>query len=65
MLLTGQLKVDSVEVYRMNPTINVTLVGKFLTKDQNNTNALIDFLNENGDITIDEIFDAFQQKMQK
>lgn len=65
LLLSGRLKVDSVELFRSAPTVNVTLIGKYLTANNNKTNALVDFLDEHGDMTIDDIFDAFQTKMQQ
>ncbi|WP_219914489.1 hypothetical protein [Thalassobacillus sp. CUG 92003] len=65
LLLTGKLKVDSVELYRGSPVVQVTLLGKFLTQEKNKSNALAEFLDENGDLTIDDIFEAFQQRLDK
>ena len=64
LLLLGKLKVDSVLLYRNSPTVTVTLVGAF-QKESKNNNKMADFLNENGDITIDEIFDGIQKRMNK
>ncbi|HEX6594379.1 MAG TPA: hypothetical protein VF095_07305 [Bacillota bacterium] len=65
LLLSGKLKVDSVELFRMSPVVNVTLIGKYVTRETDKTNASADFLEENGDLTLDEVFDAFQKRMQK
>lgn len=65
LLLTGKLKVDSVELFRMSPVVNVTLVGKYVTRETKKMNALANFLEENGDLTLDEVFDAIQTRMQK
>ncbi|WP_252503844.1 hypothetical protein [Sporosarcina sp. Marseille-Q4943] len=64
LLLLGKLKVDSVELYRNSPSVSVTLIGAF-QNDSKNNNKMADFLNENGDITIDEIFDGIQQRMNR
>ncbi|HLR80043.1 MAG TPA: hypothetical protein VK119_05625 [Bacillota bacterium] len=65
LLLTGKLKVDSVELFRMSPVVNVTLVEKYVTRETKKMNALANFLEENGDLTLDEVFDAIQTRMQK
>ena len=64
LLLLGKLKVDSVLLYRNSPTVTVTLIGSF-QNDSKNSNKMADFLNDNGDITIDEIFDGIQKRMNK
>src|SRR5699024_6355186 len=48
LLLTGKLEVDSVELFRMCPVVNVTLVGKYVTRETKKMNALANFLEENG-----------------
>jgi hypothetical protein len=65
LLLTGKLKVDSVEIFRGSPIISVTLLGKYLTCDKKKTNALLEFLEEHGDMTLDEVFEAFQKRIEK
>jgi len=62
LLLLGKLKVDSIQLYRNSPTVSVTLIGAFQNGSQKN-NKMADFLNENGDITIDEIFEGIQNRM--
>lgn len=64
LLLLGKLKVDSVQLYRNSPTVTVTVIGAFQNESKNN-NKMADFLNENGDITIDEIFEGIQKRMNK
>jgi uncharacterized protein (DUF1501 family) len=64
LLISGQLKVDSIELDRKGQVI-VSLFGKFKTKDNENerTDKLATFLSENGDMTLDEIFTAFKKRM--
>ena len=62
--IIAKLKVDSVLLYRNSPTVTVTLIGSF-QNDSKNSNKMADFLNDNGDITIDEIFDGIQKRMNK
>lgn len=63
LLLTGKLKVDSVEMFRGSPTVNVTLVGKYKTKDNKRVNNMVDFMDENGDITLNEVIEAMSHVM--
>lgn len=65
LLLSGRLKVDSVELFRGSSAINVTLIGKYLTNGKDKTNALTDFLEENGDMTLDEVFEGLYKRMEK
>jgi hypothetical protein len=65
LLLTGKLQVDSVELFRGSPVINVNLIGKYTNQNNNKSNPLSDFLDQNGDMTIDDIFDAFKNKVDK
>lgn len=58
LLLTGKLKVDSVEIFRDSPVVNVTLIGQYKTLSKN-TNKMVDFIDENGDMTLNEIVEAF------
>ncbi|GGH37910.1 hypothetical protein [Paenibacillus segetis] len=64
LLLTGKLKVDSVELFREASTV-ISLVGKFNTlSDLGNPNIdkMTKFLDDNGDMTLDEVFTAFKKK---
>ncbi|MDR7314439.1 hypothetical protein [Brevibacillus nitrificans] len=68
LLLTGKLRVDSVQLFRQ-ATMIVGLTGKYITLDDlnnNNNNSNVDsmvkFLNENGNGTVDEIFHALKKK---
>jgi len=67
LLLSGKLKVDAVTLFRNSPVIQVNLLGQFLANGNGNgndkSNALADFLQENGDMTLDDIVDAFQKRM--
>ncbi|WP_332628931.1 hypothetical protein [Halalkalibacter flavus] len=65
LLLSGKLKVDAVELYRASPVVSVTLLGEFLTPGNDKSNALADFLKENGDMTLDDVFEAFQQRIEE
>ncbi len=65
LLLSGKLKVDSVELFRGAPAVSVTLLGKYITPNKEKQNALADFLEENGDMTLDDVFEAMQRRMEK
>ncbi len=65
LLLTGKLKVDSVEVFRNSSAVNVTLVGKYITKESKKVNNMIHFMDENGDITLNEILEAMSSIMDR
>lgn len=65
LLLSGKIKVDAVQLFRDSPIITVTLIGKFQSNKKKKSNALSDFLDENGDLTIQEVFEAIQDKMKK
>lgn len=64
LLLSGRLKVDSVELFRGSSAINVTLIGKYLNGKEK-ANAMADFLEENGDMTLDEVFEGLYKRMEK
>lgn len=65
LLLTGKLKVDSVEMFRNSAVVNVTLIGKYKTNDNKRVNNMVDFMNENGDITLNEVVEAMSVMMNK
>jgi len=67
LLITGKLKVDVISVFRDSPVISVNLLGQFRTKPNGNdkSSALAQFLEENGDMTIDDIINAIQKRMSK
>jgi len=65
LLLLGKLKVDSVELYRNSPTVGVSLVGKYRSLEEDNKNELDEFLDRNGNITLDEVFDALSKRINK
>ncbi|MNI18548.1 hypothetical protein D3C76_1217700 [compost metagenome] len=65
LLLTGKLRVDAVQLFRQ-ATMIVSLTGKYKTlANMNNSNVsnMIKFLNDNGDMTLDEVIQAFKSKM--
>lgn len=65
LLLTGKLHVDSVTLYRQ-ATLLVGLTGKYKTLTQSsNVDNMVQFLNDNGNMTLDEVIQAFSQKGQK
>jgi hypothetical protein len=64
LLLTGKLKVDSIEIFREASTV-ISLVGKFNTLsalNNSNISKMTKFLDDNGDMTIDEVFAALKKK---
>jgi len=62
LLLSGRLKVDSVELFRSQPVVTVTLVGKYVTSNDDESYALVDFLDKHGDMAIDDIINALKIK---
>ncbi|QDS32771.1 hypothetical protein [Brevibacillus brevis] len=65
LLLTGKLRVDSVQLFRQ-ATMIVGLTGEFITLgDLNNKNVdnMLKFLNDNGSMTVDDIISALKKKM--
>ncbi|MGE6489545.1 hypothetical protein [Paenisporosarcina sp. NPDC076898] len=65
LLLLGKLKVESVQLFRNSPTVSVTLIGKYRNLKDDKTNQMADFLDKNGDMTLDEVFDALSKRMNK
>ena len=63
LLLLGKLKVESVQLYRNSPALSVTLIGEYKSLNKDKTNKMEDFLNQNGDITLDEVLDALTKRM--
>jgi|SRR5699024_5859285 len=63
LLLSGRLKFDSVQLFR-EASLIVSLVGAFNQINTGRVNQVVDFLDENGDLTIDEILQAFKRKVQ-
>lgn len=65
LLLLGKLKVESVQLFRNSPTITVTLLGKYRSTPDDKVNNMADFLEQNGDMTMDDVFDALNKRMNK
>lgn len=65
LLLTGKLKVDSVELFRDSPIVGVSLLGKFPSNKKKRRNPMVDFLLENGNLTFEDVFEAFQERMNR
>ncbi|MEF2968869.1 hypothetical protein V3851_24025 [Paenibacillus sp. M1] len=61
LLLTGKLKVDSVQLYT-DASLFVSLVGKFKTTGNDSVDKLVNFMNENGNMTLNDIMEALKKK---
>jgi hypothetical protein len=63
LLLTGKLKVDSVEIFR-EASFVVTLVGQYTSNDinQNNVEQMVQFLDNHGDLTFNDFINALKKK---
>lgn len=65
LLLTGKLRVDSVQMYR-DASLFVSLVGKYKSLSDLNSNSnvdkLVSFLDENSNLTLNEIMTALKKK---
>jgi hypothetical protein len=57
--------VESVQLFRNSPEISVTLLGKYRSTADDKVNNMADFLEQNGDMTIDDVFDALNKRMNK
>lgn len=64
LLLSGELIVDSVELDRRGGVV-VSLLGAFKTKDTQKVQDLTSFLENNKDMTLDEVFTAFKNQLKK
>ncbi|MED4586102.1 hypothetical protein [Brevibacillus choshinensis] len=65
LLLTGKLRVDAVQLFRQ-ATMIVSLTGKYITLgdlSNNNVDNMLKFLNDNGNMTVDEIIEGLKKKM--
>jgi hypothetical protein len=65
LLLLGKLKVESVQLFRNTPNIGVTLLGRYRSTDDDKANNMSAFLEQNGDMTIDDVFDALNKRINK
>jgi len=65
LLLLGKMKVDSVQLFRDRPVISVTLLGEFKSLNDKKVNEMTDFLEKNGDLTLDELFEGIKRRMNK
>jgi len=63
LLLLGKLQVESVELFRNSPIIGISLVGKYRSKEDEKVNHMANFLEENGEMTLEDIFDAYNNRM--
>lgn len=61
LLLTGRLKMDSVQLYT-DSSLFVSLVGKFKTLNNDTVDKLVNFMNENGNITLNDFMEALKKK---
>lgn len=65
LLVTGKLRVDSVQLFRQASMV-IGLTGKYKTianMNNSNVNKMVKFLNENGNMTLDEVIEAFNKKI--
>lgn len=65
LLLLGKLKVDSIQLFRDKPIISVELLGEFKDINDRKVNEMADFLEKNGDMTLDEVFEGIKKRMNK
>ncbi|MHA0855537.1 hypothetical protein [Paenibacillus sp. CMAA1364] len=62
LLITGKLRVDAVQLFRQ-ATMIVSLTGQYKTLQKMNNskvNNLIDFINNNGNLTLDELMQGIR-----
>lgn len=61
LLLTGKLRVNSVELFRDSPDVAVNLIGAYQTPDNEKVDNMVDFMNQNGDMTFNDMIEAFNK----
>lgn len=61
LLFTGKLKVDSIQL-NTDSTLLVNLAGKFKTLNNDNVDKLVSFMNDNGNITLNDFMEALKKK---
>ncbi|BCG60204.1 hypothetical protein [Paenibacillus sp. URB8-2] len=64
LLLTGKLKVDSVQLYT-DASLVISLVGKYKTLSDlsdSNVDKLVSFMNDNGGLTLNDLMEALKKK---
>lgn len=65
LLLLGKLKVESVQIYRSQPIIFVTLIGEFNSEKDNKKETLADFLERSGDVSFEDMVEGLKNSMKK
>lgn len=65
LLLVGKLKVEAVQLFRGQPVVGVTLLGQFKSADNQKDNEMADILEENEDLTFDEVFAGIRRQMNR
>lgn len=63
LLLTGKLKVDSVELFR-EASVVISLIGQYKTLasgNGSNIDTLVSFFQSNGDLTLNDVFAAMKK----
>ncbi|MDT3426451.1 hypothetical protein J2Z22_001977 [Paenibacillus forsythiae] len=64
LLLTGKLKVDSVQLYT-DASLFVSLVGRYKKLSDlsdSNVEKLLNFMNDNGSLTLNDLMEALKKK---
>ncbi|WP_405153377.1 hypothetical protein [Paenibacillus sp. FSL K6-0108] len=65
LLVSGRLRVDAVTLFR-EATLVVELVGQYKTLQKmtpSNADKVVQFLDEMGDVTLDDVVRAFQKRI--
>ncbi|MCF6093327.1 hypothetical protein L1765_04865 [Microaerobacter geothermalis] len=63
LLISGELKVDNITLSREGE-VTLELIGKFKKVDNKQVMELYNFLKKNGDMTMDDVFEAFKRRME-
>lgn len=61
LLLSGKLKVDSVEIFRNEPVVAVSLIGKYKSLNKQNESSLFEFMKENN-MTPEDLLDVYNKR---
>lgn len=65
LLITGKLKINYVSIYRNEPRIDALLTGRLKQSSSGNSNInqIKELLEQNGDMTVNDMIEAIHQRL--
>ncbi|WP_430785777.1 hypothetical protein VBD025_12040 [Virgibacillus flavescens] len=61
LLLSGKLKVESVEIFTNEPIVSVNLIGQYKGQNKQNESSLFEFMKENN-MTPEDVLQVFNNR---